>query len=104
MENLKIYTAIDDTGMYNDDFRYGGTYLHGQIETDNHYDIFAFSKKTDFEEGIHYFKVNDRWVVFFLYKPERFTMNEWRGYLVYANDYEELVFCAEQFNKRKQDI
>jgi len=102
---MKIYTAIDDSGLYNDDFRYGGTYLHGQIQDDNEYDIFAFGEATDFKEGVHVFKVNERWCIFFLWRIEGFVpTGEWRGYLIYANDYEELEFASKRFNERREHI
>ena len=100
---IKIYTSLDDTGMYNEEFRYKGTYLHGKLEIDMGYDIFCFDRKLDIKEGIHSFIINSIPSTLFLWKGDINLGSVWRGYLIYNND-EEFEWCKENFNNKKQFI
>lgn len=111
MITAKVYVSIDDTGIYNEDFRFAGTYLHGELETQNGYDIFAFDRKIELDEGAHDFMINNRPCTFFIWKDEHCHTREkngkivkyWRGYLIYKSD-EAYEFCKKNFKKREQLI
>lgn len=103
MEEIKVYVSIDDTGMYNYENRFGGTYLHGTLEQENHYDIFAFEKKMELEEGAHDFLIDKRPCTFFLWKSN-FRTKYWRGFLVLKSDKEDYEYCKCAFEEREQNI
>jgi hypothetical protein len=105
MKTIKIYVAIDDTGMYQESNRFKGTYLHGELEQENKYDIFCFSEKLELGEcgGLYHFIINGRPATFMLWIGELSMGSKWRGYLIYNND-EEYNWCLDNYNKRKQLI
>ena len=85
-------------------FRYPGTYLHGELEGEIGYDIFAFDIETDFQEGAHEVLIEGTGKVatFFLWKsPER--QFDWCGLLVY-NDDSEFDYCHRRFRDRTSRI
>jgi len=98
MKYIKV--ATDD--KYNDNNRYQGTYLHGKLESDFGYDIFAFDRKQNFDQGIHNFTLNvegkEQDVTFFLWKnrlPNR--GNPWRGLMVYSKDEQSYQYALEKY-------
>ena len=101
MKTLNVRSINDETA--NEDFRYAGTYLHGELETQIGYDIFAFTEATNFEEGAHEIIIGHtkRPATFFLWKGTYCA--KWRGFLVYNNDY-DYKYCKEQFINKKQQI
>lgn len=101
MKTLNVISINDETA--NEDFRYKGTYLHGELETQIGYDIFAFTEATNFEEGAHEIIIGHtkRPATFFLWKGIHFA--NWRGYLIYNNDY-YYEYCKKQFINRSQQI
>lgn len=102
---IKIYVAIDDTGMYKEANRYRGTYLHGELQDENRYDIFSFSEKLDLEEGIHKFSINNRPTTYFLWKADEYwaDKDKWRGYLIYDTD-EDYEWAKKQYEAKEQFI
>ena len=98
MKKLNVQDILDD-GV-NQDFRYHGTYLHGALEEEIGYDIFAFDRETDFKEGATEVLIEGtgRVATFFLWASPSFS--KWRGYLVY-NDDEEFEYCLRSFNDKK---
>ena len=97
---------INDEGS-NEDFRYPGTYLHGEIENEIGYDIFCFDRETDFKEGVNDLIIygTGRKATFFLWvaKSQCYigSIYEWRGLLVYDDD-EEFEYCLREFNNRSE--
>ena len=101
---------------YNDDFRYSGTYLHGELEQEFGYDIFALDRAIQFPEGIWLIQREDnrRMMLFLLWNDDQngFRQKEsdekhrilWRGYLIYADDYESVEHCTRAFNRRESTI
>ena len=100
---MKIYTSLDDTGMYQEKFRFRGTYLHGELETEMGYDIFCFEKELNLDIGKHYFIINNKPSTLFLWKGDEYMVSEWRGYLVYDDD-TEYDWCKDRYEKQKQLI
>ena len=87
------------------DYRYGGTYLHGELEDEVGYDIFAFTTDVTFEEGINkvIIRKTEREATFFLWSVKKSGMFPWRGFLVYDDD-EDYDHCLRAFQKRKNHI
>jgi len=99
---VKIYSARDDAGRYNDDFRFIGTYAHGELEDKIGYDVFSFDRKLNLEEGIHPMIVNNVAAVFMLWKAKKYVkFAEWRGFLVYNRD-KDFDWCMDRFNSRQE--
>lgn len=93
---------------YNDkganlDFRYRGTYLHGELEEEIGYDIFCFDRPTEFKLGAHDLIIEGtgRPATFFLWEGD--DMQEFRGYLIY-NDDEAFDFCERRYNDKSKMI
>lgn len=85
-----------DNQNWNDENRFNGTYLHGEIATDKGYDIFCFTEKLELGEGIHNIKVDDRECAFFLWESKLRGYVEWRGLLIYSTD-PEYDYCYTKF-------
>ena len=102
MKKVNVIDINDDAS--NDDFRYPGTYLHGELEDEIGYDIFAFDRKTEFVEGVNDVLVEEsqREATFFLWANEG-TFQLWRGYLVY-NDDAQYERCKRAFINRDSHI
>lgn len=101
---MKIYSALDDTGIYNEKFRLRGTYLHGELEREMGYDIFCFEKLLVLMPGKHKFVINGKPATLFLWEHLMDSdRDKWRGYLVYDND-EEYSFCENNYEIKKQLI
>lgn len=101
MKTLNVRSITDETANVNN--RYEGTYLHGELETQIGYDIFAFVEETNFEEGAHEIIIGHtkRPATFFLWKGTVFT--RWRGLLVYNND-EAYEYCKSQYINNSKHI
>lgn len=88
--------------------RYRGTYLHGKMQDDYYYDIFAFVDPVDYDqEGVYRLTVNNTPCLFFLWIPEHPRVREmypWRGFLVYENDKEAVAWAKARFQTRKEQI
>jgi hypothetical protein len=95
---LSISTSQQET--YNNNNRYKGTYLHGQLESDMEYDIFSFDQETKFETGVHQVIVNGVDCFFILWEDGLFV-DEFRGYLIYQDD-KDLLFCLKGFLDKKE--
>jgi len=98
MKKLNV-VDFNDEGA-NHLFRYGGTYLHGELEDEIGYDIFCFDRETDFTEGAHEVLIEGtgRVATFFLWKSPIENWG-WRGLLVY-NDDADFDYCNRQFKDR----
>lgn len=102
---MKIITGNQEG--YNFRFRFAGTYLHGQIENDYKYDLFAFNIPISLSEGIHHFTLDcGRDVLFFLWHDTSSLegVRAWRGLLIYADDYSNVLYALKSFNTKKQNI
>ena len=103
MKEIKIYSANDDVGMYQEENRLRGTFLHGELEAEMKFDIFCFSEKLDLNEGLHSFKINNREATLMLWEDLSTERKKWLGYLVYTND-DTFDWCFENYKKREQLI
>ena len=102
---MTIKTALDEKYNYKNRFR--GTYLHGYLEEQYGYDIFAFGRKKGFAEGIHNLTIIDNRgkeqdVTFFLWKGEVKPLAEWRGFLVLTIDKKAYQYALKCYTERKQ--
>jgi hypothetical protein len=102
MKKLNVLDINDENANYK--FRYRGTYLHGDLEEEIGYDIFAFDEDTDFGEGEHrvLIKESARHATFFLWKGDH-SSSEWLGYLVY-NDDSDFYHCERAYLTKSQII
>ena len=96
---MKIYTALQSN--YNENERYPGTYLHGNLEKRKGYDVFSFAEPTDFEEGIHLVDIEGTKCFFILWEGGFYG---YRGYLIEADDYESVSYCLENYCNKKDLI
>jgi hypothetical protein len=94
MRKIDVINYNDESA--NDDFRYKGTFLHGELETEIGYDIFCFTEPSYFTYGATevIIKRTNKVATFFLWRGDKF--NQYRGYLVY-NDDKEFKQCKMNF-------
>lgn len=85
----------------NPDFRYRGTYLHGVLESEIGYDIFAFDRPTNFKLGATkvIIEATGRRATFFLWEG----IFDYTGYLVYDND-PQYDLCRKNFEIQEECI
>ena len=105
---IKIDVVDYNSERANRDFRFKGTYLHGVLEDEIGYDIFAFDREVDFPLGATQLiiKSTGKRATFFLWKDtnkDLLSRNAFKGYLVYDNDV-EYDFCRKNFELQKQHI
>ena len=89
-----------------EDFRYRGTFLHGELQSKLGYDIFSFNQETNFEEGIHSITVNGISCYFYLWKTTSIDSNiiPWRGLLVIQTDLESVKYAQECYIENRNLI
>lgn len=102
MKKLNVINYNDAEA--NKDFRYPGTYLHGELEDEIGFDIFAFDKETDFGVGEHevFIEESGRHATFFLWTGDH-HIRKWRGFLIYTDD-SEYYYCKRAFLTREVNI
>jgi len=105
---IKLNVIDINSDKANSDFRYRGTYLHGVLEYEIGYDIFAFDRPTNFKLGATkvIIEATDRRATFFLWQDDMMNKKgiyEYRGYLVYDND-PQYDFCRKNFEIKEECI
>jgi len=99
---IDIYTAHDD--RYQEEYRFKGTYAHGELETELDYDIFSFSRMPHINgSGEYEFIINERIATFFLWESEIDMGSKWRGFLIYNTD-EDYSWAKEKYKTKRNLI
>ena len=106
IQKLNVIDINSDNA--NDQFRYRGTYLHGVLEFEIGYDIFAFDRETNFKVGATKVIIEStgRRATFFLWQDDMMNkkgLYDSRGYLVYDND-PSYDFCRKNFESKEEMI
>jgi len=106
-ESKNLFQTVDIISMQDDEFeddnRYKGTYLHGRLEKEIGYDIFSFKHKLYINPGEHHFMHNQEEVIFYLWKTKG-SDQEYRGFLVYANDKDAVRHALGHYTKKSWGI
>ena len=97
---VEVYSSHDD--RYKEEYRFRGTYAHGELEDDLDYDIFSFDRLIEIEiPGEYKFIINNRHTTFFGWLGDEFNDTKCRGLLVYDTD-EEYEFALDKYRRVEQ--
>tara|TARA_R110000803_G_scaffold10393_2_gene31859 strand:+ start:435 stop:740 length:306 start_codon:yes stop_codon:yes gene_type:complete len=97
---VEVYSSHDD--RYKEEYRFRGTYAHGELEDDLDYDIFSFDRSIEIDSpGEYKFIINNRNSTFFVWLGDEVNDTKWRGLLVYDTD-EDFAWALDKYRRAEQ--